>query len=162
MNKLEKVDKLTPYQLDFPKDALPEIFVKDALTTDERMWVPQADNVWFRPLCLNRSQGYWVTLLKVKKSCVLSRHRHPQGVHGFVIKGRWEYLEHDWVAEEGSYIYEPPGETHTLQEHSLVLIRGGRTKDLPGMRYKIIRGKYDLRGLETRKNGRSKYGAKKK
>ena len=45
---------------------------------------------------------------------MLSRHRHPQGVHGFVIKGRWEYLEHDWIAEEGSYIYEPPGETHTL------------------------------------------------
>ena len=67
MNKLEKADELTPYQLDFPKEALPEIFVKDALTTDERMWVPQADNVWFRPLCLNRSQGYWVTLLKVKK-----------------------------------------------------------------------------------------------
>lgn len=114
MNKLEKADQLTPYQLDFPKEVLPEIFVKDALTTDERMWVPQADNVWFRPLCLNRSQGYWVTLLKVKKSGVLSRHRHPQGVHGFVIKGRWEYLEHDWVAEEGAYIYEPPGETHTL------------------------------------------------
>ena len=55
-----------------------------------------------------------------------------------------------------------PGETHTLQEHSLVLIRGGRTKDLPGMRYKIVRGKYDLRGLQTRKNARSKYGAKKK
>ena len=114
MNKLEKVDELTPYQLEFPKEALPEIFVKDAVTTDERMWVPQAENVWFRPLCLNRSQGYWVTLLKVKKSGVLSRHRHPQGVHGFVIKGRWEYLEHDWIAEEGSYIYEPPGETHTL------------------------------------------------
>ena len=52
-------------------------------------------------------------------------------------------------------------ETHTLQEHSLVLIRGGRTKDLPGMRYKIVRGKYDLRGLDSRKNGRSKYGSKK-
>ncbi len=114
MNKAEKIDQLTPYQLEIPKEALPEIFVKDALTNDERMWVPQSENVWFRPLCLNRSQGYWVTLLKVKKAGVLSRHRHPQGVHGFVIKGRWEYLEHDWVAEEGSYIYEPPGETHTL------------------------------------------------
>ena len=71
MKKLEKADELIPYQLDFPKEALPEIFVKDALTTDERMWVPQADNVWFRPLCLNRSQGYWVTLLKVKKSKVI-------------------------------------------------------------------------------------------
>jgi len=87
VNKAEKIDQLTPYQLEFPKEALPEIFVKDALTSDERMWVPQSENVWFRPLCLNRSQGYWVTLLKVKKAGVLSRHRHPQGVHGFVIKG---------------------------------------------------------------------------
>ena len=56
MNKAEKIDQLTPYQLDFPKEALPEIFVKDALTSDERMWVPQSENVWFRHLCLNRSQ----------------------------------------------------------------------------------------------------------
>ena len=53
-------------------------------------------------------------LLKVTKSGVLSRHRHPNAVHGFVLKGRWHYLEHDWVAETGSYVFEPPGETHTL------------------------------------------------
>jgi 2,4'-dihydroxyacetophenone dioxygenase len=45
---------------------------------------------------------------------VLSRHRHPNAVHGLVLKGRWRYLEHDWIAEEGSYVFEPPGETHTL------------------------------------------------
>ena len=45
---------------------------------------------------------------------VLSRHRHPQAVHGFVLKGRWRYLEHDWEATEGSYVFEPPGEVHTL------------------------------------------------
>ena len=44
MNKAEKIDQLTPYQLEFPKEALPEIFVKDALTSDERMWVPQSEN----------------------------------------------------------------------------------------------------------------------
>ena len=44
----------------------------------------------------------------------LSRHRHPAPVHGFVIKGSWRYLEHDWVAKEGSYLFEPPGEIHTL------------------------------------------------
>jgi 2,4'-dihydroxyacetophenone dioxygenase len=76
--------------------------------------VPQGENVWFRPLCLNRSQGYWMNFLKVRKSGVLSRHRHPQAVHGLVLKGRWHYLEHNWVAEEGSYVFEPPGETHTL------------------------------------------------
>ncbi|MBL4646639.1 MAG: 2,4'-dihydroxyacetophenone dioxygenase family protein [Rhizobiales bacterium] len=103
-----------PYQLPFPKDALDEIVVPKVIPEDDRVWVPQAENVWFRPLCLNRSQGYWVNLLKVRKSGVLSRHRHPQAVHGYVIKGRWHYLEHDWTAEEGSYVFEPPGETHTL------------------------------------------------
>ncbi|MBU2486789.1 MAG: 2,4'-dihydroxyacetophenone dioxygenase family protein [Alphaproteobacteria bacterium] len=107
-------DALMPYQLPFPQDALSEIVIPNAVPKDERIWVPQAENVWFRPLCLNRSEGYWMNLLKVRKSGVLSRHRHPQGVHGWVLKGRWHYLEHDWVAEEGGYVYEPPGETHTL------------------------------------------------
>jgi small subunit ribosomal protein S12 len=54
-----------------------------------------------------------------------------------------------------------PGEGHNLQEHSVVLIRGGRVKDLPGVRYHIIRGKLDTAGVEDRKKGRSKYGTKK-
>ena len=103
-----------PYQLPMPADAAGDIVVPSAVPEDERVWVPQAENVSFRPLCLNVSQGYWVNLLRVRKSGVLSRHRHPAPVHGFVIKGRWRYLEHDWTAEQGSYVYEPPGETHTL------------------------------------------------
>ena len=54
-----------------------------------------------------------------------------------------------------------PGEGHNLQEHSVVMIRGGRVKDLPGVRYHIIRGTLDTLGVENRKQGRSKYGAKK-
>lgn len=54
-----------------------------------------------------------------------------------------------------------PGVGHTLQEHSIVLVRGGRVKDLPGVRYHIIRGALDSTGVEGRKQGRSKYGAKK-
>ena len=54
-----------------------------------------------------------------------------------------------------------PGIGHNLQEHSVVLIRGGRVKDLPGVRYKIIRGALDTAGVQDRKQGRSKYGAKK-
>jgi len=54
-----------------------------------------------------------------------------------------------------------PGEGHNLQEHSIVLVRGGRVKDLPGVRYHIIRGTLDTAGVENRKQGRSKYGAKK-
>jgi small subunit ribosomal protein S12 len=61
--------------------------------------------------------------------------------------------------EVNAYI---PGEGHNLQEHSVVVIRGGRVKDLPGVRYHIIRGSLDTQGVEKRKQGRSKYGAKKK
>jgi small subunit ribosomal protein S12 len=54
-----------------------------------------------------------------------------------------------------------PGEGHNLQEHSVVLIRGGRVKDLPGVRYHVVRGALDSGSVSARKNGRSKYGAKK-
>ena len=54
-----------------------------------------------------------------------------------------------------------PGEGHNLQEHSIVMIRGGRVKDLPGVRYHIIRGTLDTAGVAERKQGRSKYGTKK-
>jgi small subunit ribosomal protein S12 len=60
--------------------------------------------------------------------------------------------------EVGAYI---PGEGHNLQEHSVVLVRGGRVKDLPGFRYKIIRAALDTGGVADRKQARSKYGAKK-
>ena len=60
--------------------------------------------------------------------------------------------------EVGVYI---PGEGHNLQEHSVVLIRGGRVKDLPGFRYKVIRGGLDTSGVADRRQARSKYGAKK-
>lgn len=54
-----------------------------------------------------------------------------------------------------------PGQGHNLQEHSVVLIRGGRVKDLPGVRYHVVRGVLDTAGVENRRQGRSKYGAKK-
>jgi len=60
--------------------------------------------------------------------------------------------------EVTSYI---PGEGHNLQEHSIVLIRGGRVKDLPGVRYHVIRGTLDASGVENKKKSRSKYGTKK-
>lgn len=53
-----------------------------------------------------------------------------------------------------------PGEGHTLQEHSVVLVRGGKVNDLPGIKYTIVRGKYDLFGVENRKSSRSIYGTK--
>ena len=60
--------------------------------------------------------------------------------------------------EVNAYI---PGEGHNLQEHSIVVVRGGRVRDLPGVRYKIIRGSLDTQGVKNRKQARSRYGAKK-
>ena len=107
-------EAFTPYRLPFPVDALPEIVLENIAGDDERMWVPQTEHVSMRPLCLSVSGGYWVNLLRVRRSGILTRHRHPGPVHAFVLKGRWRYLEHSWVAEEGSYAFEAPGETHTL------------------------------------------------
>ena len=60
--------------------------------------------------------------------------------------------------EVNAYI---PGEGHNLQEHSVVMVKAGRRRDLPGVRYIVVRGKYDAEGVQDRKQGRSKYGAKK-
>ena len=74
-----------------------------------------------------------------------------------VVRWRSDARTDERVAEVGAYI---PGEGHNLQEHSVVLIRGGSTKDLPGYRYKVIRAALDAAGVSDRKQGRSKYGAK--
>lgn len=92
---------------------VPELATQ-AIPEDERVWVPQAPNVWFRPLLFDTVTGQWCNLLRVRRSGMISRHRHPSIVIGYVLRGRWHYLEHDWVAEEGSFVYEPPGEIHTL------------------------------------------------
>ncbi|AYY15354.1 cupin domain-containing protein [Actinobacteria bacterium YIM 96077] len=81
---------------------------------DPRVWVPQAPDVWFRPLMFNTVIGQWCNLLKVTAAGIVSRHRHPGAVFGYVISGRWHYYEHEWVAETGHFVYEPPGEIHTL------------------------------------------------
>jgi 2,4'-dihydroxyacetophenone dioxygenase len=107
-------DSRLPFQLPYPAEAQTEIVISPAVPEDERIWVPQMENVWFRPLCMNVAQGYWVNLLRVRRSGVLTRHRHPSPVHGFVLRGNWYYLEHNWMAKEGCYVFEPPGETHTL------------------------------------------------
>src|SRR5262245_11876747 len=68
-------DSRVAYRQPQPVEMAPDLLVSPALPSDERIWVPQAPNVWFRPLCLSASQGYWVNLLKVTRAGVLSRHR---------------------------------------------------------------------------------------
>lgn len=106
-----------PYQLPQPPfmsgDLVHKGVIKDWLE-DDRLWVPSTPAVSFKPLMFNTSQGYFINLLRVRQSGIVSRHRHAGAVHAIVLKGRWYYLEHDWVAEQNSYAFEPPGETHTL------------------------------------------------
>jgi quercetin dioxygenase-like cupin family protein len=85
-----------------------------ALNLDAGDWIEQSDGVWFRPLLLGVSSGFYVNLLKVRVHGVLSRHRHHGPVHALTLRGQWRYLEHDWVASPGDYVYESTGETHTL------------------------------------------------
>src|SRR5690348_13986507 len=87
--KQDESQARVPYRHPQPAESFPELVIPDAIPEDERLWVPQHKNVWFRPLCLSASRGYWMNLLRVRKSGVLSRHRHPQPVHGFVLKGSW-------------------------------------------------------------------------
>lgn len=98
-----------------PQDMTDELYWKDGLDPeDDRLWVPIGPGRWSRPLCLNVSQGYWVHFVKVTEPGIISRHRHPAPVHGFVVEGKWRYLERKWEATAGSYLYEPPGDVHTL------------------------------------------------
>jgi quercetin dioxygenase-like cupin family protein len=105
------------YQLPQPLGMTPDLVHPGVLgqwLADDALWVPSTATVAFKPLMLNVTQGYYINLLRVRGGGVVSRHRHSGPVHALVLKGRWYYLEHDWVAEEGAYAYEPPGETHTL------------------------------------------------
>jgi 2,4'-dihydroxyacetophenone dioxygenase len=107
-------DERTPYQYPMPYGSIADLVVGDLFPDDERAWVPQSEFVSFRPLVFGVSQGFYVNLLRVRQAGVLSRHRHSGPVHAIVLKGSWHYLEHDWVATEGSFAFEPPGEVHTL------------------------------------------------
>ena len=101
--------------IDRPWGVIPDIAIA-AVPQDERLWVPEPgkESVWFRPLMLDTVKGGWTILFRMRRQGVYSRHRHPGQVHAYVIKGAWRYLEHDWVATAGTYVFEPPGETHTL------------------------------------------------
>lgn len=103
-----------PYRKGSPYGIIPDLVLPDLMPEDEKLWVPQSAGVWFRPLIFGVSQGMYVNLLRVRRAGVLSRHRHAGPVHAIVLKGEWHYLEHDWQATEGAYVFEPPGEVHTL------------------------------------------------
>jgi quercetin dioxygenase-like cupin family protein len=83
-------------------------------TDDPRLWVELEPNVFSRPLFFDMVTGAHCEMLRVLGGGSLGRHKHSSPVHGYVVKGRWRYLEHTWEATEGSYLFEAPGEVHTL------------------------------------------------
>src|SRR5438552_15136680 len=86
-----------------------------AIQLDELPWVPQGDRVWFKPLRFDLANGRWVNVLKITGGGRVNRHRHSGGqVLGYCLEGSWRYLEREWEARPGTFIYEPPGDIHTL------------------------------------------------
>jgi 2,4'-dihydroxyacetophenone dioxygenase len=86
-----------------------------AIDIDDIPWVPQSERVWFKPVRFDLATGRWINLLKIKPGGKVNRHRHTGGqVMAYTIQGEWRYLERTWVAKPGTFVYEPPGDIHTL------------------------------------------------
>lgn len=102
-----------PVTIPLPEYAVPEM-VADIDFDDERLWVPRGDGVDNIPLLFCVTQGSWVNITRARGDGIVSRHRHSSPVTGYTMEGAWGYLEHDWTATHGTFIFEPPGETHTL------------------------------------------------
>ena len=91
-----------------------EHFVANINVDDDGPWVPYAEGVWLQPCCFNVTSGGFTVVLKGLPGAKLGVHYHVGTVHGYTMRGHWRYLEHDWVAKPGTFIFEPAGESHTL------------------------------------------------
>lgn len=89
-------------------------FIADVNLEDGPHWVPYAEGVWFQPCLFNVTSGGFSVILKGLPGAQLGVHYHVGTVRGYTLAGHWRYLEHDWVAKPGTFIYEPAGEAHTL------------------------------------------------
>ena len=105
---------LKPITTVFKPEAVPEAYISDAPTVDERYYVPLTETVGSRPLFISPTQNRWCDILRSTGAGLVNRHYHPQQVFAYTISGKWGYLEHDWVATAGDFVYETPGEAHTL------------------------------------------------
>lgn len=105
---------LKPVERVFEPDALPEAYIAQAATDDERYYVPFTETVSSRPLWISPSQNKWCDILMAKSAGLVNRHYHPHEVFAYTISGKWGYLEHAWTATAGDFVYETPGERHTL------------------------------------------------
>src|SRR5438128_10797788 len=91
-----------------------EHFIANIDVGSDVRWVPYADGVWLQPCHFNVTSGGFSVVLKGLPGAMLGTHYHVGTVRGYTMRGQWRYLEHDWVAGPGTFIYEPAGEAHTL------------------------------------------------
>ena len=89
-------------------------FIANIDVEEDGPWVPYADGVWVQPCCFNVTTGGFSVVLKGLPGAQLGTHYHIGTVRGYTMRGHWRYLEHDWIAKPGTFIYEPAGEAHTL------------------------------------------------
>ena len=78
-----------------------EHFITNNNLDDDRLWVPDADGVWFQPCCFNVTSGGFSVVLKGLPGSMVGTHYHVGNVHGYTMRGYWRYLEHDWIAKPG-------------------------------------------------------------
>lgn len=105
---------LKPIEQAFKPDAAPETYYPNAAYGDEKYFVPLSETVFSRPLWISPSQNKWADILMAKEAGLVNRHYHPHQIFAYTISGKWGYLEHDWIATAGDFVYETPGEGHTL------------------------------------------------
>ena len=105
---------IKPIKNVFKPDALPEVYSPQIATGDERLFVPFTETVSSKPIWISPSTNRWCDVLMAKKAGLVNRHYHPHEVFAYTISGKWAYLEHEWVATAGDFVYETPGESHTL------------------------------------------------
>ncbi|WP_342646574.1 2,4'-dihydroxyacetophenone dioxygenase family protein [Mucilaginibacter sp. CSA2-8R] len=89
-------------------------YTVDTNLDDERLWIPFGPGVAFQPCQFNLSGGGFIVILRADPGAQMPPHFHSTSVIGYTLRGNWRYLEHDWTAKPGTFIYEPAGEAHTL------------------------------------------------
>jgi len=98
----------------FKPDSLGDAYMSKIAEGDERYWVPITDTVSSKPVWISPQRNMWADILLATEPGLVNRHYHPHPIWAYTVSGKWGYLEHDWTATAGDFIYESPGEGHTL------------------------------------------------
>ena len=98
----------------FKPESMGDAYMPKIAEGDERYWVPISETVSSKPVWISPQRNMWADVLMAKSAGLVNRHYHPHPIWAYTISGKWGYLEHDWTATAGDFIFESPGEGHTL------------------------------------------------